>query len=142
ALNKKQEKLFALPDVEADSSLQIMTIHKAKGLEFDSVILPGLGRKPRNDDKKLLYWLERPNASGGSDLILAPINAQGEDTNPMAAYLQDLDKKKRRNEDGRLLYVAATRAKKRLHLLGHVDFKEKEGERILGKPPGDSLLAR
>lgn len=142
ALNKKLEKLFALPDVEADSSLQIMTIHKAKGLEFDSVILPGLGRKPRNDDKKLLYWLERPNASGGSDLILAPINAQGEDTNPMAAYLQDLDKEKRRNEDGRLLYVAATRAKKRLHLLGHVDFKEKEGERILGKPPGDSLLAR
>ena len=52
------EKLFALPDVHADERLQIMTIHKAKGLEFDHVILPGLARRPRNDDRKLFLWTE------------------------------------------------------------------------------------
>ena len=46
------EKLFATPDVLADASLQLMTIHKAKGLEFDTVILPGLSRIPSQDDSR------------------------------------------------------------------------------------------
>ena len=141
-LNKQVEQLFALPDVEANDSIQLMTVHKAKGLEFDTVIMPGLGRIPRHDDEKLLHWLERGRESGGSDLLLAPISAQGEDKNPMAAYLQRLDKVKGRFEDGRLLYVASTRAKQRLHLLGHVGLQEKDGGLELKEPPKDSLLAR
>ena len=31
-----------------------MTIHKAKGLEFDTVILPGLGRTTRGNTSPLL----------------------------------------------------------------------------------------
>ena len=54
------DQLFAAPDPEADDSLEVMTIHKAKGLEFDTVILPGLGRKPQSDGPQLLAWLERP----------------------------------------------------------------------------------
>ncbi|MBZ0071952.1 MAG: UvrD-helicase domain-containing protein [Gammaproteobacteria bacterium] len=141
-LNKQVEQLFALPDVEANDSLQLMTVHKAKGLEFDTVIMPGLGRIPRHDDEKLLHWLERGRESGDSDLLLAPISAHGEYKNPMAAYLQRLDKVKGRFEDGRLLYVAATRAKQRLHLLGHVGLQEKDGGLELKDPPKDSLLAR
>ena len=49
-------KLYALPDLQADETLQIMTIHKAKGLEFDIVIVPGLGRTTRRDDAKLFLW--------------------------------------------------------------------------------------
>ena len=116
-LNKQIEKLFSLPDVEADGLLQLMTIHKSKGLEFDTVIMPGLGRSPKHDDEKLLHWLERGRESGNSDLLLAPISAHGEDQNLMTAYLQQLDKKKGRFEDSRLLYVAATRAKQRLQWL-------------------------
>ena len=146
-LDKRVEKLFALPDVEADGSLQLMTVHKAKGLEFDTVILPGLGRTPRQDDAKLLQWLERARESdnqdsGLSELLLAPINAQGEDRNPMAVYLQRLEKLKGSFEDGRLLYVAATRAKQRLHLLGQVGFQDKDGELALKEPAKNSLLAR
>lgn len=141
-LNKQVEQLFALPDVEADDSLQLMTVHKAKGLEFDTVIMPGLGRSPRHDEEKLLYWLERGRESGDSDLLLAPISAHGEDKNPMAAYLQQLDKAKGRFEDSRLLYVAATRAKQHLHLLGHVGCHEQDGGLELKDPPKDSLLAR
>jgi len=141
-LNKQVEKLFALPDVEADGLLQLMTVHKAKGLEFDTVIMPGLGRSPRHDDEKLLHWLERGRESGNSDLLLAPISEHGEDKNLMAAYLQRLDKAKGRFEDSRLLYVAATRAKQRLYLLGHAGIQEQDGGLELKDPPKDSLLAR
>jgi ATP-dependent exoDNAse (exonuclease V) beta subunit len=51
-----------------------MTIHKAKGLEFDTVILPGLGAVPRGDDQRLLLWLEHRG-----ELLLAPIAESGED---------------------------------------------------------------
>ena len=47
-------RLFAASDVEASEDLQLLTIHKAKGLEFDTVILPGLGRRTRTDDPHLL----------------------------------------------------------------------------------------
>ena len=139
-LQVQVERLFALPDVNADDSIQLMTIHKAKGLEFDTVIVPGLGRKPRGDDAHLLHWLERTPETGGVDLLLAPISRRGEDKNRIAAYLDRLNKEKGYFEDGRLLYVAATRAKRRLHLLGHTEVRECDGELELKQPPRDSLL--
>jgi len=39
-LQQYVNQLFATPDATADDSLQIMTIHNSKGLEFDTVILP------------------------------------------------------------------------------------------------------
>ncbi|NIQ95618.1 MAG: DNA helicase UvrD, partial [Desulfuromonadales bacterium] len=68
-LARRLESLFAAPDPEADAGLQVMTIHKAKGLEFDTVILPGLGRSVQGNEKQLLRWLEHPDF----ELLLAPI---------------------------------------------------------------------
>src|SRR5439155_967411 len=54
ALAERLENLYALPDVAAgDDDLQIMTIHKAKGLEFDTVVVPGLDRGPGRSDPPL-----------------------------------------------------------------------------------------
>ena len=64
--NERVERLFAHPDPEAGEAVQLMTIHKAKGLEFDNVILPGLGKPPAQDDAKLLVWVERNGPGGGS----------------------------------------------------------------------------
>lgn len=137
SLEMQVEKLFAAADVLADASLQLMTIHKAKGLEFDTVIVPGLSRIPSQDDSQLLHWLEYGGESGQGRLVLAPISAYGEDSTA-ASYLKRLEKMKRRLEDGRLLYVAATRARKRLHLLGHIGIDEEDE---LAEPHQDSLLA-
>ena len=139
-LNEQVDKMFALPDVEADGSLQLITIHKAKGLEFDTVIMPGLGRLPRSDDSELLYWLELGQQDDNEGLLLAPVNAVGDDKNKMAEYLKLLDKEKKHYEDGRLLYVAATRAKKRLHLLGHTKIDEGKEPVELKDPDKRSLL--
>jgi ATP-dependent exoDNAse (exonuclease V) beta subunit len=126
--------LYALPDLQADERLEIMTIHKAKGLEFDMVIVPGLGRAPRSDDARLFLWLEQPNtyiplppgereakrARGEASLLLAPIQEAGAEDDPIYRWLMKVEAEKERLEAGRLLYVAATRAKERLHLLGAV----------------------
>ncbi|RCX23919.1 UvrD-helicase domain-containing protein [Thioalbus denitrificans] len=139
-LAEQTGKLFARPDTQADESLQLMTIHKSKGLEFDTVILPGLGRSPRRESERLFMWLERPRGGGASDLLIAPMKGSGRDRDPIYAHLYALDRAKGLHEDGRLLYVAVTRARRRVHLLGHV--KTVEAGDALRAPPADSLLAR
>jgi ATP-dependent helicase/nuclease subunit A len=121
AFEHEVEKLFAQPDSAAPGSLQLLTIHKAKGLQFDTVILPGLGRKPRHDDPRLLLFAEQPREEGTTGRLLAPIRETGADLDPVYAYLRNLEKRKEANECVRLLYVATTRARSRLHLLGQAD---------------------
>lgn len=138
-LENTVEQLYAAADVNAPDSLQIMTIHKAKGLEFDHVILPGLDRKSRNDDKRLLAWLERPSEeSGESELLIAPIKeigSQGDDA--IGKYLNKIEQEKSHHESQRLLYVAATRAKKELHLSFCLKVDEKTEE---PKSPASNTL--
>jgi len=132
--------LYALPDLQAGEQLQIMTIHKAKGLEFDTVIVPGLGRPPRADDARLLAWMEQPRGDGTADLLLAPIRETGADEDPIGRWLRKLEAEKERLESGRLLYVAATRAKRRLHLLGDADLKPDDDGVPAVRAPGERTL--
>ncbi|MGQ2964360.1 UvrD-helicase domain-containing protein [Methylophilus sp.] len=133
ALAEDVKKLYAAPDAKADASLQFMTIHKSKGLEFDTVILPGLDGGNPPDDAKLVIWEEVTLDNGDSELVAAPfvptarkrqLAAQGNTaqngTGLVTAYdyLNDLDKTRAAYEDARVLYVAATRAERQLHLLG------------------------
>ncbi|TAM46746.1 MAG: DNA helicase UvrD [Gammaproteobacteria bacterium] len=140
-LEEQVTQLFALPDVEADARLQLMTVHKAKGLEFHTVIVPGLGRLPRRNDPPLLLWLERTTPRAHApDLLLAPIRASGSEQEPIYNHLWRLDQDKGYYEDGRLLYVAATRAIERLHLLGHTQLRENGDTVELAAPDPRSLL--
>jgi ATP-dependent exoDNAse (exonuclease V) beta subunit len=116
------DELYAPPDLAAtESDLQIMTIHKAKGLEFGTVIVPGLERAPGKSDTPLMRWKEISSPSSprtrGSSLLLAPIKETGSADEPAYEYLKALDREAEDTEAARLLYVAATRAKRRLHLL-------------------------
>jgi ATP-dependent helicase/nuclease subunit A len=141
-------KLYALPDLEADDRLQLMTIHRSKGLEFDYVIVPGLGRSSRSNEEKLFRWMERPYISDDgrdtrTDLLLAPIQETGTNSDLIYPWLKKLDLEKEYFEDKRLLYVAATRAKKFLHLLGNVGLPSDIGGVIELKPhSGKSLLSK
>ena len=137
-LEDKVASLFARPDVEADGRLQIMSMHKSKGLEFDTVILPGLGKRTGHDQSRLLYWLERTGEAGEPELMFGPIASVRDGKNQTVEYIKHLDKEKGQFENGRLLYVAATRARKRLHLLGHIDFDSDKDE--LKNPPDTTLL--
>jgi ATP-dependent exoDNAse (exonuclease V) beta subunit len=138
-------ELYALPDLHAaPDDPQVLTIHKAKGLEFDTVIVPGLGSGTGRDERKLFVWLERPalEGAGRSRLLLAPINPTGSDKDATYEYIRRLDKEKESHEDARLLYVAATRAKRHLHLLGDVSVKAGARGAEPQPPRKGSLLAK
>lgn len=124
----KLKKYYAKAPSHTNPRIQIMTIHKSKGLEFDHVIIPGLSHKPRPDSEKILLWQEFPNYQGGQDLILAPIKSAAETQDPIYQYLKHIEKIKADHETARLLYVAATRAKKTLHLLGQIEKNEDESD--------------
>lgn len=129
-LAEEVEKLYAAPDAKADDTLQLMTIHKSKGLEFDTVILPGLDRKTGGNDQPLLRWEEvtpedTQHYSNNIDLVVAPYipkrNTSAEQIDNEVTpydYLKILEKERAAYEDARVLYVAATRAERCLHLLG------------------------
>jgi len=132
-------QLYAAPDKQSGNALQIMTIHKAKGLEFDHVILPGLGHGQKRGQTDLLKWMLKPNQRRGDDLILAPIKQAGQAQASIYQYIHHLEQKKQDHEEIRLLYVAATRARVSLHLLGHAALKQKDGDNCCNPAP-HSLL--
>ena len=117
--------IYAPVKFQDDDDLQIMTIHQAKGLEFDTVILPYLERQPMHDENNLLLWMERPAQHATSDLILAPVKSITVKEDAIYNYLRRQEAKKSHYETARLLYVAATRAKNNLHLLGNVNHNAK-----------------
>ena len=146
-LDRGLKKMFAEPDSLADGKLQIMTIHKAKGLEFGTVIIPGLGKATGRTDNPLLRWQEHPLYG----LLLAPVAARGsQDKDPIYQLIAHLESEKQDLEAGRLLYVATTRASRRLYLLGHAeenshgDLKPRKGsllEKLWSQLQGDFLQA-
>ncbi len=141
-LEEEANALYAAPDPGADGALEIMTMHKAKGLEFDTVIVPGLGRGGARDKPRLLLWMERPQSHSSMDLLLAPIKETGTERDPTYDFIKALEIERARCEEGRLLYVAATRAKRHLHLLGQIRVQALESEIKMHKPSGPSLLAQ
>jgi ATP-dependent helicase/nuclease subunit A len=138
-LNEMIKQLFAAPDGQADERLQIMTIHNAKGLEFDTVILPHLEKKASHDDKQLLLWMERPREEDSTDLIISPVNAIGDGNDKIYDYIKNQQKIKSQYENCRLLYVAVTRAKKNLHLIFSLE-QDEDKEITEIKPASNSLL--
>jgi len=119
--------------------VQVMTIHKSKGLEFDAVMLPYLERKPNADRGGLLNWFELTD-DNGAHCLLAPLDTRLDKTTqnrePITRLIRTYHQQRERNEVLRVLYVAATRAKKSLHLFGSLKTDD-EGYK---KPIAGSLL--
>ena len=117
------DKLYAAPlPVTAGSAgvpvIQIMTIFKAKGLEFDHVFLPGLTNSSAQNDKPLLRWHEQVDEHNQVSLMMATLGAHDAEDDSVYRYLKYQETVKSRLENTRILYVAATRAIRRLYLYG------------------------
>jgi ATP-dependent exoDNAse (exonuclease V) beta subunit len=146
-LDTALEKLTALPDPAASSEcgVQLMTIHKSKGLEFEVVIVPDLQARGGSSRSKLLSWLERglaqPDGSGEiTEFLVAPLQPRGADRGKAKEWVDRIYRERESQETRRILYVAATRAREELHLCARPDFKYENGELTLAEP-GGSLLA-
>lgn len=134
-------ELFAPADPEGEA-VQMMTVHKSKGLEFDTVIVPGLHRETGANDASLLLWDEIAGPDGGEHLLVAPIKPREAGAGEPTAYdyLRRLEGERAGHEDERLLYVAATRAIRRLHLVGVAAADERKDDGL--KPPAAGSLLK
>jgi ATP-dependent exoDNAse (exonuclease V) beta subunit len=121
-LDLRMKDLYAEPDAGASGNLQVMTIYAAKGLQFDTVILPGLNRAPRSDDNKLLHWFE---LAGMDTIVMSPMRNTAEKekqkkSGDLIKFITTIEKQRQGLEDGRLLYVASTRAIHSLYLFAAI----------------------
>ncbi len=117
-LDERLECLYARPQ-SAGNVVRVMTIHQAKGLEFDVVILPKIGAPPKSRDNELLIWTEIVEEDGRAKLHLAAQPQKAEKDQNYELISEEI-KRKEAHELKRLLYVACTRAKNELYLLGNV----------------------
>ena len=129
-LGRLMQRLYAEDPAQPDA-VSLMTIHGAKGLEFDHVFVVGVGLRGRADEARLLNWLEMPREQGGDHLVMAPIRYRGDDEDEgddaINLYLKALHRERKRAERAREAYVALTRAKRSLHLFVHPRVKEVGG---------------
>jgi ATP-dependent exoDNAse (exonuclease V) beta subunit len=133
-------ELYAPSDPLGDA-VQMMTVHKSKGLEFDTVILPCLDRETGGNDSSLLLWDEVAGVDGDEHLLVAPMKQKGAGSGEPTAYdyLKKLEAERAAHEAERLFYVAATRAIRKLHLLG-VAMADEQKDDGLKPPAAGSLL--
>jgi ATP-dependent exoDNAse (exonuclease V) beta subunit len=127
-------------DLNADSgdpsAVEIMTIHRAKGLEFDMVVLPALDRhtRPNRDQLLLTHQFARTERDG---MVMAARPAVGADAGRLFEFLRRQARDAAGLEAERLLYVACTRAKWQLHLTATTGSCEEPDEGV-GEEVGEA----
>ncbi len=92
-LDSRLQELYAEPNrtPEGTPFVELLTIHKAKGLEWDVVLVPALERQPAADRSRLLTWSELEPTDSSADasahFMLAPIAGRGEPSKALNNWL-------------------------------------------------------
>ena len=115
-LLERQHRSFATSAATDNSdagSVEILTIHKAKGLEWDHVYLVGIDHKQRGDARELARWRFVPTKDGTGErqVLVAARDSRKKLVGSVFDYVSQHTNAARAAEGKRLLYVAATRAK-------------------------------
>jgi ATP-dependent helicase/nuclease subunit A len=147
-LNAALAKLNAQPDPAASSDygVQLMSIHKSKGLEFEVVIVPDLQAGCGRGERRLLSWLERgleaaDNSGDITEFLVAPLQSKGAESGKCKWWVDRVYRAREAQETRRILYVAATRAREQLHLFARPEYKTEHDGGYALCDPHDSLLA-
>jgi len=126
-LLQRLEKLYAEHPASNDA-VQIMTLHKSKGLQFDYVFVPVLHKSVAGNDRALLRWhlhVDRTGHHGDlGGLLIAADDRQDKSKPSLYNYLSWLQSERDSAELRRLLYVGVTRARKRVWLTGEASSED------------------
>jgi ATP-dependent helicase/nuclease subunit A len=106
-------------EAEALDAVRLMTVHRAKGLEFPVVCVADLGKDGREDYGKL-----RISDDGMTGLRLASLAGATLDSARLAE-IKRREKEQGEQEERRIFYVAATRAQEQLVLSGATDLEKR-----------------
>jgi ATP-dependent helicase/nuclease subunit A len=115
-------------EAESLDAVRMMTVHRAKGLEFPVVCLADLGKDGREDDGQL-----RISDDGSIGLRLANLGGGAVDSTKLAQIKAE-GKRAAEEEERRIFYVAATRAQKHLVLSGATDLAKRPDPAELTEP--------
>jgi DNA helicase-2/ATP-dependent DNA helicase PcrA len=109
----RDEPAVRLPDEERGHRFRCMTVHKAKGLEFDYVVIPWVDRPfVRETMPQLILRPDEGKWKAGYQLWLGDLKVR----NTLFEELRPQEHDEWVGEEARLLYVAMTRAKKALFI--------------------------
>ncbi len=147
ALETALSNLMAQPDpgTSSEYGIQLMTLHKSKGLEFEIVIVPELQATTGKNDPRMLSWLERRRVSDTendepTEFLVAPIQPKGKERSDCKKWVDEVIRDCERQEIRRIFYVAATRAREELHLFARPDIKQSKESGFEVSIPPESLL--
>jgi len=131
-LDARLAREYAKPESAPNAEwVELTTMHSAKGLQWDVVILPGLGKSTRASDKPLLAQTYI-NTTHGKQFLIAPLPQHGDSAT--FDLIASVEKQRDTLEVARLLYVACTRAEQSLWMFGHISAESES-------PRASSLLA-
>jgi ATP-dependent helicase/nuclease subunit A len=103
-------------EASIERQVQVMTVHKSKGLDFDVVLVAGFGPSPMVKSSNQPLHVER-DESGGIQWIMELPNKQVYEQDPVLAKAHQSEEETFLYESLCLLYVAMTRAKQGLYCL-------------------------
>ena len=115
---------FSIPSPEGNNAIRIMTIHKAKGLEFPVVIFPFAEESYSNAPKDKL-WIEPENDQIPLDKILVDNNSTVEELGESAKLVYQQKKEEELLDNVNILYVALTRAEEQLYIISSMNLTSK-----------------
>ena len=115
-------------EAEDLDAVKLMTIHRAKGLEFPVVCVADLGKGGREDDAAL-----RITDDGRLGMRLASLGGEASDSAELK-QMKEQGKLDDEEEERRIFYVAATRAQEHLVLSGATDLDKLSAPAPLEEP--------
>ena len=143
-IENQLSKLYAPAIGAEETPVEVLTLHKAKGLEWDVVLLPGLHRFGRKNDSRLAEWMEQVLPDVDEETVAmrsvefcwrrSSMRRRSEEA--ISKWIREASAERDREELKRLLYVGCTRARQEVHLFGEC----REGKNGLGSVRRQTLL--
>lgn len=124
--DNNSEKL-SIPSPEGNDAVRIMTIHKAKGLEFPVVIFPFADENYSLGPKEKM-WLSADEEQFGLPKALVDKNSNVSAYGEAAAIVYNQKKQEELLDDVNVLYVALTRAEEQLYIISGMQSRNSKGD--------------